>query len=177
MTVLPLFHSCKEQYGELCCCTTCCDFEAGALLCSYSHFVFSLGFYVDTSYVLFLILSFICIYSIYKYIYILHIFLYLCLLLSWEWCDYVIKSNYVIADLFFFLQKLYSHLQWENYSHNLNLFCEYLNAMNSSSQHMQYLSNPQIRQWLGLHTGCSECLKKKKKPKQILTASLHCWSV
>lgn len=36
------------------------------------------------------------------YIYILHIFLYLCLLLSWEWCDYVIilnQSNYVDADL------------------------------------------------------------------------------
>lgn len=91
----PLFHSCKEQHGELCCCTTCCDFEAGALLCSYSHFVFSLVSVLICPMFFFLILSFIqYAYTIYKYI--LHIFLYLCLLLSWEWCGYVISVTVII---------------------------------------------------------------------------------
>lgn len=112
MTVLPLFHSCVEQSGELCCCTTCCDFlffcpffvfvKAGALLCSNSHFLFSLGFFVDAYYVLSLILSFICICSIYKYIYyIFHIFLYLCLfaILGVVWlCNRSLTSNYVDTE-------------------------------------------------------------------------------
>lgn len=101
MTVLPLFHSCVEQSGELCCCTTCCDFyfsffflfcsvKAGALLCFISHFVFSLSFFLNAYYVLSLILSFICICSIYKYI-IYFIFFYIYVfLLSWVWCNYVI---------------------------------------------------------------------------------------
>lgn len=33
-------------------------------------------------------------------IYITYIVLYLCLVLSWGWCEYVIKSNYVNAGLF-----------------------------------------------------------------------------
>lgn len=70
-------------------------------------------------------------YTVYKYIYIFHIFLYLCLLLSWEWCDYVISLWSLII-----LMLTYSHLQWDNYSPNLSLLCEYLKSSNNSSQHI-----------------------------------------
>lgn len=115
MTVRPLFIAAKNSMGS-CCCTTCCDFEAGALLCSYSHFVFSLGFYVYTPYIFLPISSFICIYSIQ------YIFFYIYGLYSWEWCDYVIKSNYVNADLFLPKKKLCSHFQWEKNCNNLGHF-------------------------------------------------------
>lgn len=75
--------------------------------CALTIFVFSLDFYFNTSYVIFLILS-LYAYTVYMKIYILHIFLYLCILLSWEWCDYVIflkTSNDFDAD------RLRPHLQ------------------------------------------------------------------
>lgn len=79
------------------------------------------------------------------YIYILHIFLYLCLIiLGVVW----LCNHYEIIQIMLMLTfcSCISHLQWENYLTNLSLLCEYLYPMNRSSQHIYYLSNSQIGQ-------------------------------
>lgn len=149
MTVLPLFHRCKEQYGELCCCKTCCDFFLKQGHCCvltlilYFHLVSMLIH--PMFFIWYLVLY---AYTVYINIYILHIFLYLCLLLSWEWCDYVISLwSLIILTLLFWKKKLYSHLQWDNYSpNNFSLLCEYLKPMNSSSQLIYFLFHAQFGQ-------------------------------
>ena len=75
MTVFPCSIAAKNIKGNFAAVQPAVISKQGQC-CALTIFVFSLDFYVNTSYVLFLILSFICIYSIYENIYNIFFYIY-----------------------------------------------------------------------------------------------------
>lgn len=100
--------SCKEQYGKLCCCTTCCDLSRGIAVFLLSFCILSWSLLIHPLFSFWYLVLYA--YTVYKYIYMIHIFLYLCLLLSWEWCDYVIIRWSLIMFMLTFLWISYIYI-------------------------------------------------------------------